>query len=278
LVGGGVAPSARFGRPPFFSFNATGCAVIVTDSLIQCQIGAGTGRGLVWTVSVGGQVAVMNTSDTSSFQAPVLASFSGPGIRGLTSGSQVVNISGSNFGPISTPPSLISAFYSPPAKVFSAAAASPANGSSRVVFAARGCHVAIAHTLLTCLTAPGAGWGLEWSVVIDAQNSTPATTAYEPPILTAINCTTCPGPSPSSSLSPSGGDTVVLTGVNFGDAGTRFLDSVTYGPRGSGFQGRNCTVSSQHTEIMCFTSPGSGGGHSWRVTVAGQSNTENPLP
>ena len=50
------------------------------------------------------------------------------------------------------------------------------------------------------------------------------------------------------------------------ERGTNFSDlQVTYGPDGAGFVAQSCNMTKPHTEVTCFTAPGAGMNHSWRV-------------
>ncbi len=45
------------------------------------------------------------------------------------------------------------------------------------------------HHTLRCLTGPGAGKALVWRVLVSGQASTSPSTAYAPPTVTAVQCT-----------------------------------------------------------------------------------------
>jgi hypothetical protein len=256
-----LAPSATYrgggGTGRVFSAMAASCSVTVAHTTIVCLFGPGTGAGLAWSVRVGGAAVGQDSAPsaaTTAYQTPVISTFSGAGVASGTGGGDTVVILGANFGPMSTPPGLIVASYG-----FNAT-----NRSAPADFTATSCQVTVDHVQLTCATAPGAGTQLEWNVMVDGQRSTAATTAYLPPLVSGISGAN------KDRLSPAGGDVVVLTGTNFGIQA--FLQGVTYGPGGVGFFAVACNVTTPHTAITCFAAPGAGSGHSWQVTVRGQSS------
>jgi hypothetical protein len=117
---------------------------------------------------------------------------------------------------------------------------------------------------------------MQWAVLVDSQRSIVATTAYTPPSVLGVACTTCSGAPSNLYLSPAGRDVIVITGLNFG-ARADFLDYVVYGPSGTGFAAADCNITTPHTAITCFSAPGSGGGHTWSVSVRGQLSAAAPL-
>ena len=177
-----------------------------------------------------------------------------------TRGGDTVIVTGSNFGP-------------PPQS---------SDASERVVVTYGGPHhdrytatcVFLApHTQLECVTAPGVGTEHAWVVSVGGVASTPGTssagvtrTSYHPPTLTSVSG------AGAHFADTSGGQRVVIAGDQFGAAGVAGggVEAVTYGVNGTEFAAVDCAVSVHHTGVTCLTAPGTGRGHSWRITVGGQ--------
>jgi len=64
----------------------------------------------------------------------------------------------------------------------------------------------------------------------------------------------------------------VIYGNNFGPA-DEFITKVTYGPYGTNYVARNCTIKVASTQIMCLTAPGIGRNHRWTVSIRTQTNS-----
>ena len=62
-------------------------------------------------------------------------------------------------------------------------------GHDVMEYNATDCSVTVPHSEITCLTAPGAGSGLLWTLMIDHQPSKVSTTDYAAPVITG-----CAGP------------------------------------------------------------------------------------
>ena len=130
------------------------------------------------------------------------------------------------------------------------------------------CHFTVPHTELLCTAAPGVGAGHTWQVSVGGVESEPSedSVAYAPPQLSSVA-------GPGAQLAETrGGALVVLTGVHFGPAGPANLDIVTYGPTATEITAESCTVSIPGTQITCLTAEGTGTGHSWVLSVGGQSS------
>jgi hypothetical protein len=265
-------------------YVATNCQVVTADAglaadntpgnfgQIRCLSapGYGVGHSLSVTIGIG---ANQRTSATFAakinYAAPIVALYEGAGANGgSTFGSQTLQVTGANFGPIGTP--IDSAKY----------------GEGDYQLDAKSCAVSIAHTEITCQTAPGAGKGLKLVVQIGGQLSTIPAINYGAPELNTkacgsthgqivsgepqCACAKCPNlnsmvpaitigsqpcwhrtdkanpctnnlPAPVQSdldggsyLSTKGYQLILLSGINFGTKGTSTvpaeLESVTYGP------------------------------------------------
>jgi hypothetical protein len=158
---------------------------------IICRTAPGTGSTLVWAITIGGQTSSPSNA-TSSYAPPSVSDYGGPGAAGAdTQGNQSVLVRGQNLGPAGTVPDVVT--YGP-------------NGTQ---FIATGCLVTTAHVALECSSAPGAGAGLHWRIVIGGQESVAATTAYAPPVISGLSGLG------ALDASTSGGQSVVISGTFF---------------------------------------------------------------
>jgi hypothetical protein len=255
-VAGALQPIAKYGHVGSspLTYTAAECRVSVANSQIICLTVEGTGKDLVWQVTVGEQASVIFTDKTTSYAAPIVASYAGDGAAdAFTWGDQVVHISGTNFGPMGTVVS--QATYS--------------SGVNSTVFTAYNCTLVVAHTMVDCMTTVGAGAGLSWILVIDEQQSVSPTTAYGAPVIYNFS-----GPG-AMDASTDGGDLVIITGSFFSI--DQFLESVTYGPTGAEFKAVNYHLLEPHKQIACYTAPGAGRALQWLITVGGQVNAMSGL-
>ena len=224
---------------------------------VTCKTVAGVGANLKWQVEIEGQASIASSS-TTKYIVPSINGLSGDAMAAsgtTTYGGAAISISGTNFGPSSH--TEVAAQYGPP--------------GSTEKYTATGCAV-ISQTEITCVTAPGVGKDLRWSVTVGAQVSTvftSDTTAYVVPEVTDL--------SGDAVISPSiteGGSEIVIAGDYFGPLGVNSDIQAHYGPSGSPnkYTATNCAVSSSQTEIRCNTIPGVGSGLMWSVTVGGQGS------
>jgi len=106
-----------------------------------------------------------------------------------------------------------------------------------------GCRVSVAHTQVTCTSAPGSGQGHHWTFTVPAQAAVLATnaqhvqwtgagnagTAYAVPVLSGV------GGQGAHEASTEGGQVIVLTGASFGPPtsaeGGASPVVVVYGPK-----------------------------------------------
>jgi len=140
---------------------------------------------------------------------------------------------------------------------------------------------------MTCLTAPGVGKDLEWSVTIGTQLAsfvTPLLSSYSAPQVFTF---TGAGADKADTL---GDQPVIISGKNFGpkDAYTNNLLRVIYFTTlmdgGSDFLSEipsvsyaaaTCSITDAHTIITCYTIKGAGEALDWQVTVDSQ-DSKNP--
>jgi hypothetical protein len=247
--GGGLSYGVGAG-----TLQATSCAV-VSDSLIQCLAAPGTGKGKPWTLTVAGQ-SVNFTTTLQSYAAPTISSFSGaPATAGATGGGEAVVITGENFGANAA---LVMARYA-----WSASASQPKGALSNATYTATACAVTTPHFVLTCQTAPGAGAGLKWTLLVDGISSSTPSTSYAPPAITFV------GSAVSTPITNAVASTVInVFGTNLGP-GVSSIDSITYGPYTANRS--SIIFVTPHTRLSFVAGPGVG---TWPVvvTVLGQSS------
>ena len=134
-------------------------------------------------------------------------------------------------------------------------------------------NVALNQGQIRCLTAPGYGTGHVLTVTIGTGSSNVRTSAvfatadinYAAPIVAIYS-----GPG-SDEASTFGGQSLIVTGANFGPVGTP-VDSASYG-EGPYQLPATCTVSVAHSELTCTTSAGGGKELKLVVTIGGQTST-----
>jgi hypothetical protein len=153
------------------SFTGVGCVVVTPHVEVECSSNAGSGQGLAWRVTVGGQESVVSVG-TSSYTPPSISVLSG-NLTLDTGGGQVVYVEGSNLGPVGTGGVDVSGVY---------------NGTGRQ-YVASGCVVVTAHVKLSCVSVAGVGMGHTWYVVVGGQQSAMSTgvnstTSYLAPAVT----------------------------------------------------------------------------------------------
>jgi hypothetical protein len=213
LVGANFGPS---GTPLLVTFTSDVDGVVRTarnctrdpvgHAWVSCFGVVGVGVGHRWAVSVSGQGSGP-TAHTTSFAPPQALSVYGPGGHNAnTDGGQVVLIDGLDFGPVSSlaPESndaLVAVVYG------------PADAPAR--YTAEGCRVVAASATsatLSCVTVPGTGGGLVWTVTVGNQTSadTVGPTAYGWPVIATFE-----GPAASAGVTQ-GFEVVVIYGSNFG--------------------------------------------------------------
>lgn len=196
--------SAVFGSPTALTFTATACFVPASASSVAILCTSGAGNGLVPALRVGGQAARIATGAAVSYRPPTLSALSGSGFANAqTEGGQTVLLSGDQFGPVS----VLGGAFSPLPNV-TAAYGLPSDSPLR--YTAVSCAVTTAQTVITCLTAPGVGFGYLWQVSVAGQVA-PLLQGfrqrYAPPV-TAIYS----GPG-SLEADTAGGQLVVLSGA-----------------------------------------------------------------
>jgi hypothetical protein len=247
--------------------------LVLLDRLDYEALGGARHELVVAATDPGGQSALFNlTVSVQDVNDLAIALVSGPAAGLNTGGGDTVTITGSNFGPLWDVPT-VSAVYG----AFDAEGTEP-----RETFAATGCRVLVAtgNTQIECTTASGCGTNLAWKVTVSAPAASATGAALsvlsEPRLnttTTSYRMPTISGLAGHTGLSARGGDTVVVTGSNFGPLGspvTGFYDV----NGNTGFKARSCVVTAAHTEVRCVTEAGSGAGMRWALGVAGQPRDE----
>eukprot|EP01029_Cantina_marsupialis_P010034 TRINITY_DN22_c0_g2_i3.p1 TRINITY_DN22_c0_g2~~TRINITY_DN22_c0_g2_i3.p1 ORF type:complete len:4249 (+),score=1569.44 TRINITY_DN22_c0_g2_i3:541-12747(+) len=195
-------------------YTAADC-VVSSHSVIRCLTAPGVGKNHSWAVEISGQKSAVFAGDTS-YSPPVIMSYEhlngSKDVDDLeTSGGENVIIRGSNFGVIGTS---MKVTYSK-------------SLSSEDVFTPKGCNLIEDHEAIKCLSVPGVGSKLFWSIEIAGQHSTSPSTSYGPPEIHKI---TVDGQ--SNKANPDGTSTFLIWGKNFKPFGSDFSQTVTYGPSG----------------------------------------------
>lgn len=238
---------------------------------IVCFTVPGTGHRFVYTVAIAGQLSEQfrpapPQDELAGYAAPVVSAYlgDGPGSRprGSTEGGDRVEVQGKNFGPGDT---LGRVFY---------------GHLGADEYAGQQCRV-LDHKRVQCATDEGAGDQMQWTVIVDGQQSEAPSTAYGAPVIEGFEGVA------AANASTLGGEVVDLVGRNFGptaswSAGRKagggdhtFLEWVRYGPTGVEYDAQGCQVL-DHTRVRCTTVPGSGAGLVWRTRV--QAQTSQPSP
>jgi hypothetical protein len=285
----------KYGGPTGTLLSFVNCAIQSTTTL-RCSTVGGAGVNHRVSVNVGGQSEVSlwpassggggsSSSACSSgicYLPPILTRISGVGAKNAdTSGGQLVTITGRYFGPKG-----FDAIYADAIGTvcYGHASTAPCH------YVAVNCQVSLdADTIseMTCLTAPGVGKDLEWSVTIGTQLasfSTPLLSSYSAPQVFTF---TGAGSDKADTL---GNQAVIISGKNFGpaDAYTNALLRVIYfttltdgGPSflsvipAVSYVAFGCSVTQAHITLECFTIKGAGEALDWQVTIDSQ-DSKNP--
>ena len=303
---GPQSPVARYG-PTGFEFpirpgnniqcsesTDTGCGalcVVFSDTRIVCTSEPAIGAEHIWTVFVAGQLSVPSNS-TTKHRLPVVSILTGAGLRGGgTEGGSTVNIIGDQFGPIPPRNEKGEYLYLLEANFGQWKHDGSGWNTDVVPVFSSSCTMVTAHTRLQCVTSPGIGKNLTWTITVHgktAQTSLPnyAKGSYAPPSLYELTATG--GNNVQKGATP-GGDHIIIAGKNFGPKGKSWnLPELKYGKKVGApcesanpvlgcqtkqrFFAQNCTVTVAHVRIECDTSQGAGFSHLWEAIVGGQTN------
>ena len=184
-------------------FRSTSCVVTVAHTGATCVMQAGIGAAFSVTLTVLNQASA-SIFTTLAYSAPQILSpfLAGSGITQMsTQGGTQVIISGNFFGP---------------AGLLLSDGVTPVNPNASyghpgaLIYAAQGCIVSVAHTQLTCLSAPGTGAGLVWQAIVGGQTSavmSNKTVSYAPPTISLYA-------GPGTLANTVGGEGVNVTGIS----------------------------------------------------------------
>ncbi len=246
----------------------------VAHAWISCFGVHGVGVQHTWVVTVGGR-ATSPSLATTSFLPPQPSSISGSGaIHANTDGGQVLTIVGMDLGPKEE-----AALNKPLVRVVYGPLAQPA------LYTAQACEVVDAGpdgSVLQCISAPGTGGDLYWTVTVGNQtaDNQVGPTSYGWPVIASF------AGLPARSGATEGLETVMIFGSNFGPLGTPLtatysapvaVRSVVVGagaldtgiPEPAVFRAQGCVVVEAHKQINCSTVPGAGSNIVWQLTING---------
>jgi hypothetical protein len=240
--------TATYGNA-FNSYTAPSCNVSSRNTEVTCTTVPGVGNNLRFSLTVYPWNVV--TTVTASYTPPSISSLAGLVDVPTIGGTELV-IMGNNFGPLGYVPVVMYTHV-----------------ATNSTFSAVNCSVSVAHVSITCLTGPGAGVGLEVSVVIGGQasNALLVATGYSGPTLSGV--------APMLYLA-AGYEGITLQGGNFGPAGLGVVIAVRYGPASDRqkYSAQSCVrdAASPHSVVVCAAAPGVGTGLMFLVEVNGQQS------
>lgn len=258
---GSTAITAQYSNGNY-TIEAASCVVWAAGTQVRCVSSPGVGTNFRWRVRVGKFWSPYSPpTTTTSYAAPTVAAFRGEGASGgTTAGQQLVVVRGTQFGERQH------------AAVDSVHYETETEDGRRVRFPAYNCSIAEDHVELHCLTTPGAGTGLEWTIFVAGQRSVAPATRYAPPVVHTVEA---PAQNPTVNphrLDTRGGELVNVSGADFGPVDPSIPLTVTYGPSGVEYVAEDCRVVEAHASILCYTVEGVGAQHRWIVTRLAQSS------
>ncbi|KAA0152665.1 hypothetical protein FNF28_07019 [Cafeteria roenbergensis] len=184
--------------PPLF--QATNCTMTESHQQIRCLSSAGAGDRLQWRLSVAGQRSI---TPRYAYLPPVITGLEGPRVSNLsTAGGDIVFVRGTNLG------------------------RSEELGAVRYGPFTPACDVEVPHVLLRCVSVPGVGSGLSWTVTVAGQTSRESAasglvSSYEAPVITTMRPQSLTAQQAASGGHDTrGGVRMALEGVGFGPPGS----------------------------------------------------------
>ena len=289
--------------PRPFPFMASSCLLDSTNphTSMNCKTATGTGKGHSWKLLLGANSAESAILDANTrYESPVIESFFRPNFtlpEGSTEdpvklyptkGEEIIEIRGSNFGPV---PLFFYHMFEVKGRSVAAALLGTGLPEELLNFVAKDCRnmPSNPHNVILCIVPSGVGRGVQWTMTIDEQDSVQPSTGYNKPIVHRVY--------PDNSLdrqqaeavgnnivnaSTEGNEWVFIEGENFG-AHIEYLTKVAYGCSGNPKQHElvpcvdeactagHCQLIIPHRKLRCRTIEGVGKNLVWRVTVAGQT-------
>ena len=240
----------------FNAVNTTVYSCTQTSALIALPAGTGTSQVLQASVSS----LRSNSLSSFSYSPPNITRVSGcvgdtatTAVNCPIAGSQLITLTGSNFGPSTTSGVTVSV---------------NGNACTSVTYLTP-------HTQVTCTLPSGVGYNLAVSITVTGQSFTVNALSYTTPVIVAntLHLSSAPNtPLGNVNLSSNnGGDEVVFTGQYFGTQSSRVV--VSYGVSGSTAV-YNCSitafisdVSGNNNNVTCTTAAGVGANLVFTVTV-----------
>ena len=187
------------------------------------------------------------------YAAPIISGISGVFSSMPTGGGDTFMLSGNMFGPASGYPNWVR-YGLPGVNGVTRYTAGTPDAVTLIPY----CTVTVAHTQISCVTAPGTGRGFSVQAAVGGQASNvfAANIGYGAPVMTAFT--------PSTGMATPGGENVVITGLNFGPVNDPAapIQAIYSTPRTGGgrftFTPSNCTITQPNVAIACTTAPGAG--------------------
>jgi len=238
--------------------------VVVDDTTVECDLPAGSGKGLQVQVSVGGQTSLWKK--VFSYAAPVITNIQ----PAVAAAGETVTVTGLNFGVDASEIMLgmvkNMAFgggtYDLPIDSTAASISMVASHTKFSFVIPLGAGPEL--TLLTSL--PKYGNDTTFMRVSTSAQSGPSsstTFSYKAPVISAI------------SPVPTAGGVSTITGTNFGPVGSAFMNSVTMGEGASLLVCSDAKVTMSNTQATCNLGSGSGRAYKVQMVIFNQSNVDS---
>ena len=222
------------------------CHVLIAHSLLRCIAAEGSGYQNQWQLTVGHQNSNVFVQQESIYGYPAVTSVESPLAFLPSEGGMNVTIHGLNFGSDS---SALHVLY---------------QNEDGIVYAPP-CSLLHNHTMIHCVSLPGYGLNVSWSIEVNSlRSSNLFDLSYAPPVIYSISCKSTCG-------NVRGGDRVILHGDHF--APSSYV-TASYGFSRREFTATACSITST-TTIECTTAPGVGQQLRWTVFM---NDLEIPCP
>lgn len=240
--------------------SASACSVSVAQTQVTCNAVAGVGTYLSFLLTVGLQPSPSFVSSVN-YSLPVITGVTAPPTLGSL-GGDLITLTGSSFGPTTTPVGQYVVTYGP--------------GPSPTALTALSCSLSAPDTSVTCTSVAGVGANHQFFLTVATQRSSASgsgiVVSYTPPAITGVSGVAMPTP---------GGSVVTIVGTNFGPLSSQTsiwtalgaTIVVTYGGSvGSLYTAAACNVSVAGTHIVCFSTAGCGAALQFVVDIDSQTS------
>ena len=255
-------------------FEASNCEIDLDGFTAVCDAPEGVGHSYSWRVDVNGVTGTpspRNTSTMSTFFPPVVTGFVSdvPDLFKVQATATVTASPSSTNTPTPTPTSSKPAGLTPsPSQSATPSATASATPSSSL------------STTSTRSVTPTSSPSTELTLSSTPSTSTTPSAVPSPTVERSPGYFTSLFVSGSGALSDphltTGMEPIRIFGMNFGRASVvNDLVEATYWPRAlpdSKLRATNCTVVTDHVEVVCYTAPGVGADLQWSVAIAGQES------